>query len=285
MEKMPEIHTLMTGLVFGESPRWHDGRLWLSDWGAREVIVLGADGKSRDVIPMPFSSFPFSIDWLPDGRLLIVSASETPLLRREGGGSWTAHADLRGLHSRGWNEIVVDPRGNAYINGVGFDLMAGEPFAPGIIAMVTPDGSARQVADGIAFPNGMAVTPDGSTLIIAESYAKSLTAFDITADGSLTNRRVWADCAGGFPDGICLDAEGAIWYADVPNKRCVRVREGGEVLQTIHLDRGCFACALGGAENKTLFMVATEWRGPAKMFEGPPTGQVVSVEVGVPGVG
>jgi len=284
MDKMPEIQTLMTGLVFGESPRWHNGHLWLSDWGAREVIVLGPDGKRKDTIPMPFSSFPFSFDWLPDGRLLIVSTSETPLLRQERDGSWAAHANLASLNSRGWNEIVVDHRGNAYINGGGFDLMAGEPFAPGIIAMVTPDGTARQVADGIFFPNGMVVTPDGSTLIIAESYAKRLTAFDITVDGSLSNRRVWADLPGGFPDGICMDAEGAVWYADVPNRRCTRVREGGGVLQTIGLDRGCFACALGGADNKTLFMVATEWRGPAKMFEGPPTGQVLSVEVAVPGM-
>jgi sugar lactone lactonase YvrE len=178
----------------------------------------------------------------------------------------------------------VDGRGNAYINGGGFDLMAGEKFAPGIVALVTPDGSARQVADGIAFPNGMIVTPDDSTLIVAESYGKRLTAFDIAPDGSLSNRRVWADLAGGVPDGICLDAEGAIWYGDVPNKRCVRVREGGEVLETIDLDRGCFACALGGANMRTLFMVATEWRGPAHMADGPRTGQILSVEVTAPGV-
>ena len=155
----------------------------------------------------------------------------------------------------------MDGRGNAYVNNIGFDFPGGE-FAPGTIALVTPDGSARQVADGVAFPNGMAVTPDNSTLIVAESYGNKLTAFDIAADGSLSNRRVWADLGDGVPDGICLDAENAVWYADVPNKRCVRVREGGEVLQTIELDRGCFACMLGGADGRTLFMMATEWRGP-----------------------
>ena len=155
----------------------------------------------------------------------------------------------------------MDGRGNAYINGTGFDARAGDPFAPGIIAMVTPQGVARQVADDIHFPNGMAITPDNSTLVIAESFARRLSAFDIDADGSLSNRRVWADLGDGAPDGICFDAEGAIWYADVPNKRCVRVREGGDVLQTVDVDRGCFACMLGGDDGATLFITAAIWRG------------------------
>jgi sugar lactone lactonase YvrE len=224
------------------------------------------------------------IDFLPDGRLLVVSSHERRLLRREADGTLVTHADLSGLSGVGYNEIVVDGRGNIYINGGGFNPMAGEKFAPGIVALLTPDGSTRQVADGIAFPNGMLVTPDGSTLIVAESYGKRLTAFDIAADGGLSNRRVWADLGGGVPDGICLDAEGAVWYADVPNKRCVRVREGGEVLDTIDLDRGGFSCALGGRDMRTLFMVATEWRGPAHMADGPRTGQILTVEVTVPGV-
>ncbi len=146
--------------------------------------------------------------------------------------------------------------------------MAGEPFAPGIVALVTPDGSARAVADGLAFPNGMLIMSDDRTLIVAESYAKRLTAFDIDADGSLSNRRVWANLGEGVPDSICADAENAVWYADVPNTRCVRVREGGDVLQTVELDRGCFACALGGPDGATLFMVANEWQGPANMPQG-----------------
>jgi sugar lactone lactonase YvrE len=281
---VPELQVLMTGIAFGEQPRWHEGRLWFSDWGPREVIAVDLEGNSEVILQAP--SFPCCVDWLPDGRLLVVSAREGLLLRREPDGSLVTHADLSKLSDPpAGNELVVDGRGNAYVNGGGFDLMAGEPFAPGIIALVIPDGSARQVGDGIAFPNGMLVTPDNSTLIVAESYAKRLTAFDIADDGSLSNRRVWADLQEGVPDGICLDAEKAVWYGDVPNKRCVRVREGGDVLQTIELDRGCFACALGGPDRRTLFMMATEWSGPANMFAEPRTGEVLTAEAPAPGAG
>ncbi len=255
---MPEPQMLMSGIAFGESPRWHDGRLWFADWGAQELIAVDLEGRSEVVVRVP--SFPFCVDWLPDGRLLVVSARDRLLLRREPDGSLATHADLSGLSDHPWNEIVVDGRGNAYVNNIDFKFPFGE-FAPGTVALLAPDGSVRQVADGVAFPNGMAVTPDNSTLIVAESYANKLTAFDIAEDGGLSNRRVWADLGDGVPDGLCLDAEGAVWYADVPNKRCVRVREGGEVLQTIDLDRGCFACMLGGPDGKTLFLVAQEWRG------------------------
>ena len=282
MRKIPELQTLMTGLAFGESPRWHDDRLWFSDWGAQEVIAVDLEGKSEVITHI--QSFPFCIDFLPDGRLLVVSARDQLLLRMEPDGSLVTHANLTSLSDHPWNEIVVDGRGNAYLNNIGFDFPGGE-FAPGIIALVTPDGSTRQVADGVAFPNGMVVTPDNATLILAESYGKRLTAFDIAADGALSNRRVWADLGDGAPDGICLDAENAIWYGDVPNKRCVRVREGGEVLQTIDLDRGCFACALGGADKRTLFLVATEWSGTTSMAGGARTGQVLVVEAPAPGVG
>ena len=280
---MPEVHTLMTGLVFGEQPRWHEGRLWFSDWGVPQVMAVDLEGNHEVILPG--RSFPLCVDWLPDGRLLVVSAREGLLLRREPDGSLVTHADLNGLSDPPpGNELVVDGRGNAYVNGGGFDLMAGEDFAPGVVALATPDGSARQVADDIAFPNGMLVTPD-STLIVAETYAHRLTAFDIAADGGLSNRRVWADLHDGFPDGICLDAENAVWYGDVPNRRCVRVREGGDVLQTIDLDRGCFACALGGPEKRTLFMMAQEWNGPEGMFEGPRTGQVLMTRAPAPADG
>ena len=279
---MSDLKTLMTGLMLGESPRWHDDRLWFSDWGAQEVMAVDLDGDSQAIVSVPSS--PFCIDWLPDGRLLIVSARDRRLLRREPDGSLVTHADLAGLSDHPWNDIVVDGRGNAYVNNIGFDFPAGE-FATGIIALVTPDGAARQVADGVAFPNGMVVTPDNSTLIVAESYASKLTAFDITADGSLANRRVWADLHGGTPDGICLDAENAIWYGDVPNKRCVRVGEGGEVLQTIDLDRGCFACMLGGLDRGTLFLMTAEWPGAANPASEQRTGQVLTVQAPAPGVG
>ena len=278
---MPQPRILMTGLKLGESPRWHDGRLWFSDWGAQEIIAMDADGNSE--VMLNVASFPFCIDWLPDGRLLVVSASQHALLRREPDGSLVTHADLAGLSERPWNDIVVDGRGNAYVNNIGFDFPDGA-VVPGFVAVVTPDGVARPVADGVEFPNGMAVTPDNSTLIVAESYGHRLTAFDIGADGGLSNRRVWADLGDGTPDGICIDAEGAVWYADVPHRRCVRVREGGDVLQTVELDRGCFACMLGGPDRSTLFIVAAEWPAAADPG-GPRTGQVVAVEAPAPGAG
>jgi sugar lactone lactonase YvrE len=277
-----EPQILMTGITFGESPRWHDDRLWFSDWGTQEVIAVDREGRSEVIVRTPAS--PFSIDWLPDGHLLIISGPDGLLLRREPDGSLVTHADLSGLSDHSWNEIVVDGRGNAYVNNIGFDFAGGE-FAPGTVALLTPEGPARQVADGVAFPNGMAVTPDNSTLIVAESYASRLTAFDIAADGTLSGKRVWADLGDGFPDGICLDAEGAVWYADVPNKRCVRVREGGEVMQTIELDRGCFACMLGGIEGTTLFMVAQEWSGTESTAGGQRTGQLLTAPAPAPGAG
>src|SRR5215467_140371 len=270
----PEVRILATGFAMGESPRWHEDRLWFSDWGAQEIIAVDVHGKSEVVVRTPFA-LPFCIDWLPDGRLLVVSGREGLLLRREPDGTLRTHADLRGLSPAGWNEIVVDGRGNAYING-----------GPGIV-LLPSNGSLRQVADGFAFPNGMAITPDNSTLIIAESHGKRLTAFDIAQDGSLSNRRLWADLGNGVPDGMCVDADNAGWYADVPNKRCVRVREGGEVLQTVPIDRGCFACMLGGADRKTLFIVATEWRGMERIAEVAlaRTGQLLTVAAPAPGVG
>ncbi len=279
---MPEPQILMSGLMFPESPRWHDDRLWVADWGAQELVAVNLQGESDVIVNVP--SFRFSIDWLPDGCLLIVSASTGQLLRRERDESMVTHADLTGLSDHPWNEIVVDGRGNAYINNIGFDFPDGE-FATGIIAAVAPDGSVRQVADGVAFPNGMVVTPDNATLIVAESYGSRLTAFDIAADGSLANRRVWADLDGGAPDGICLDTEGAIWYGDVPNKRCVRVREGGEALQTIELDRGCFACMLGGENTQTLFLIANEWAGAEGMADGAAMGQVLTTLAPAPAAG
>jgi len=278
---LTEPHALMTGVVIGESPRWHDDRLWFSDWGAREVVAVDLEGTSEVILRMP--AFPFSFDWLPDGRFLIVSGSEGLLLRREPGGSLVTHTDLRSTSGHPWNEIVVDGRGNVYLNNIGFDLMGGGEPSTGTLAVVTPDLSVRQVADGVAFPNGMVVTPDNSTLIVAESYASRLTAFDIDTDGGLSNRRVWAALDGSAPDGICLDVEGAVWYGD--QMRCVRVREGGDVLQTIDLDRSCFACMLGGVGHSTLFMMVAEWRGPEHMFDEPRTGQVLSVEAPARGAG
>ena len=279
--RKPEV--LLEGVAFGESPRWHDGRLWLCDWGAQEVLAVDGDGRPQVMARVP-ARLPFSIDWDAEDRLLVTAGPESLLLRQEPGGSLATHADLGHLPAAGLNEIVVDGRGNAYVNGAGFDLMGGEEPAPGMVAVVAPDGTARAVAGDLAFPNGMALTPGDRTLIVADSYAKALVAFDVQADGSLANRRTWADVEGP-PDGICVDAEGAVWYGCVPDKTCVRVGEGGEVLERIELDRGCFACMLGGPDGRTLFMVATEWRGPAGMLDGPRSGKVLTTRAPAPRAG
>jgi sugar lactone lactonase YvrE len=282
---MTDLHTLMTGLVIGESARWHDGRLWLAHWGTQEILAVALDGTS-EVVGQGRPGLGWSIDWLPDGQLLMTGHG---LARREPDGALVTHADVSQLTDH-WNEIVVDGRGNIYING-GTDFHPEDGVAPGVIALVTADGSVRKVADNIAFPNGMVVTPDNSTLIIAESFAGTLTAFDIAADGSLSNRRVWADHSG---DGICIDAEGAIWCQTMdPGGTTVdRVAEGGEVLDRIEVDLPCFACTLGGDDGKTLFMLVAAWR-PTEGFEdnihrlttGPRTGKILTAAAPVPNVG
>jgi sugar lactone lactonase YvrE len=273
----PEV--LMEGIKFGEPPRWHDGQLWFSDWGAHQVIALDPGGSHQVVATI--ASVPMGIDFLPDGRLLVVDSAQRRLLRRESDGSLVQHADLSPVSHKPWNDIVADDRGNAYVNTIGFDFPGGE-FAPGLVVLVTPDGNVGPLADGRAFPNGKAITPDGGTLIVAESYGNRLTAYDIASDGSLANRRVWADTPGDHPDGICADADGAIWYADVGNRHCVRVREGGQVLATVDLDRGAFACALSRGENPRLFVVGQAYGGP----ESPqPSGRVVAFPAPAPGAG
>jgi sugar lactone lactonase YvrE len=273
MTGLPRV--VLSDLAIGESARWHCDRLWFANWGTGEIIAVDLDGRPEVMTRVPASTLPISIDWLPDGRMIIVSGPEARLLRQEPDGSLVDHADLGGLAAV-CNEIVIDSGGNAYVNGGDFDFETGG--GTGIVALVAPDGSARQVADGIEFGNGMAITADGSTLIVAESWARRLTAFTIGADGELSDRRVWADCGNGPPDGICIDDEGAVWYADVPNKRCVRVREGGEVLQTVELDRGGFSCMLGGPQGRTLYVLAAEWGGFEKMHNSARMGRLVIAE-------
>ncbi|GLY87656.1 gluconolaconase [Actinoallomurus iriomotensis] len=269
----------MEGIAFGESPRWHDGRLWFSDWGSHRVIALDPAGRHEVVVSVP--SFPMCIDFLPDGRLLVVDSARRRLLRREPDGAMVTHADLSAISDKPWNDIVVDARGNAYVNNIGFDFPGGEP-APGLVALVTPGRAPRLVAGDLAFPNGMAITADGATLIVAESHGNRLTAFDIGPDGSLSDRRVWAEAGADHPDGICVDAEGAVWYADVGNRRCVRVREGGEVLGVVELDRGAFACALSRGDDPRLYVVGQKY-GDAQATG--PTGQVVVFPAPAAGAG
>jgi len=275
---MAQLSTLLSDLVLVESPRWHDDRLVFSDWGSGEVLAVALDG-AREVVTH-IDAIPFCLDRLPDGRLLVVAGDN--LLVREPDGTLTTYADLGLLSTKPWNDIVADGRGNAYVNNIGFDFPDGE-FAPGSIALVSADRTPRQVAEDLAFPNGMAITPDDSTLIVAESYAGVLTAYDISPDGDLSKRRVWAELNGAAPDGICIDAEGAVWFAEVPGRRCVRVREGGEVVQTISSDLGCFACTLGGPDGTILFVTAAAW--PDAMTPGSRTGRVLITEVSVAGAG
>ena len=265
---------LIDGLAMGESPRWRDGRLWVCDWLAGEVLAVDSRGR-REVIRR-IEGLPVSVDWLPDGREVYTTPTGVvvgPDLAPYGG------------TGRPWNEIVVDPQGLVFVNMPG--SMPGEEPRPGILAVVMPDGETREVADDLWFPNGMAVTADGATLIVAESHAHRLTAFSIAADGSLADRRTWADLGeGSAPDGICLDAEGAVWYADVPNRHCRRVAEGGAVLETVEVDRGCFACMLGGPDGRLLHIVATDWeRLDWQHGGGERTGQVLTHRAPAPHAG
>ena len=280
---MPEPKVLLTDLGIPESPRWHEGRLWFCNWLERQVVAVSLEGKAEVMTTRDPGSHPmgYSIDWLPDGRLLVTGDM---LRRQEPGGSMVAHADQRA------NEIVVDGRGNIYLNGADFDFVAGAPPKPGYIKLVTPDGQLREVAGDIQFPNGMVITPDNRTLIISESFAGTLTAFGIDADGSLSNRRVFA--GGLAPDGICLDAEGAVWVST--GFSIARVAEGGEVLQCVELpdNRAPFALMLGGPDRRTLFIMTAEWR-PAdghvanldRLANGPRTGEILTLQVPVPGAG
>jgi len=257
---MYELHTLTEGLVVGESPRWHDGRLWFANWGvAQEIAAIDTDG-TREVVGRGPKLAGYCIDWLPDGRLLVTG--EDKLLRVEADGAQVTHADLSGRASS-LNEVTVDGRGNIYVNDVGFAFGQAE-FRPGSILLITPDGAVREVADQVMFPNGMVITPDGGTLIVAESWASRLTAFDIEPDGSLSHRRVFASVGG---DGLTLDADGAVWASDMAEDRPVvrRVADGGKVLDEFELDAACFACALGGPDGRTLFMMVAEWSGIANM--------------------
>ena len=260
---MRQATVLLDGLYFGEGLRWRDGRLWVSDVLDHAVLAVDLDGRRETVVEVP--NRPSGLGWLPDGRLLVVSMTDRKLLRLDPGGL-VEHADLGGVATYHCNDMVVDAQGGAYVGNLGFDLDAylaahgleaafGEPGPPrAALARVDPDGAVRVAATGLQFPNGAVLTPDGRTLILAESLGRRLTAFDVAADGALSNRRVWAPTGAVLPDGLCLDAAGAVWVANPVAPECLRLAEGGAVLDRVATSQPCFACALGGPDRTTLCM-------------------------------
>ena len=253
---MAEPTTLATGIGMGESARWHGGEFWFADWSAGTISALDAAGNLRRAAGVP--SFPISFDWLPDGRMAVVSGSDGTVLVEVPHAGLAPLADLSPLSGFPWNEIAVHPSGNIYVNGIGYDY-AGSSEDAGLIALVRPDGSVQEVAGGLSFPNGMLVSPDGGTLVVAESNAGRLTSFLVNPDGTLAPAGEWAGIAGSAPDGICWDGSGGIWFAEVPGERCVRVGRGGEVLDSVQLDQGCFSCAAGGEDGGLLFIMTARW--------------------------
>jgi sugar lactone lactonase YvrE len=254
---------LAEGLYFGEGPRWRDGRLWLSDFYAHAVKSVSLAGDLRTEFEI--DDQPSGLGWMPDGSMLIVSMTRRQVLRRTADGQIALHADLSHIAGFHCNDMVVDAQGRAYVGNFGFDLdaaiaargvpsvLADHPTAK--LACVSPDGSVQVAASDMHFPNGPAITPDGRTLIVGETLAACLTAFDIGADGALSNRRVWASTAPRIPDGIALDADGAVWIANPTAPECVRFAQGGEVLEVIDTAAPCYACMLGGDDGRTLFML------------------------------
>ena len=272
---------LVEGLVFPECPRWHDGKLWFSDMHARRVMTVDLRGNIESILEVPGQ--PAGLGWLPDGRLLVVSMTDRRLLRLDPEGLIEV-SDLSELASYHCNDMVVDAPGRAYIGNFGFDMFSQQPFVPAAIALVDPDGTTRIAADNMAFPNGTVITPDGRTLIVAETWAQSLTAFDIEEDGSLANRRVWAEIADATPDGICLDRENAIWVASPLSGEVLRCREGGEITHRVRPKRQAYACMLGGEDCRTLFVCTAEAMNPDETREMI-SGSIEIVQVEVPGAG
>ena len=283
-----DLRLLAEGFTMLESGRWHGGRLWMAHWASAEILAVDLEGRVERIASGP-AGYGWSFDWLPDGRRLTSGAALTV---SSATGPDEPYGRLAEVADHGWNELVVTAGGDVYVNGFEFDLAAGGAPKPGLIALVAPDGETRPVADDLQFPNGMALTPDGATLLVSESFAGRITAFDIGADGGLGNRRVWAD--GVAPDGICVDSEGGVWCGapdirmlgggpDAPGGALLRVK-GGRVTDRIAFDRPAFSCALGGPEGRTLFALTTEWRGFENIdaTAAERTGRVIATDVAVP---
>jgi sugar lactone lactonase YvrE len=283
---------LVEGVYFGEGPRWRDGRLWFSDFYAHAVRSVSLAGDLRSEFTI--DDEPSGLGWLPDGDLLVVSMEQRRLLRRSPDGEITLHADLSKIAAWHCNDMVVDAQGRAYVGNFGFDLhdemekrgteSVLAEHATARLACVQPDGTVREAAADMHFPNGTVITPDGKTLIIGETLAGCLTAFDIGPGGELSNRRLWASLGGRVPDGICLDAEGAVWVANPLAPECVRVAEGGEVLDVVETGMPCFACMLGGDDGRTLLMPVAPSSLPSEVA-AIPRGRIEIATVDVPHAG
>jgi sugar lactone lactonase YvrE len=273
---------VLDDLIFGEGPRWHGGRLWFSDFFAHVVRALGPDGRTERIVEVPAQ--PSGLGWLPDGRLLVVSMIDRKVLRLEPRGL-VVHADLSEVADFHANDMVVGPGGRAYVGNFGSDLGGGDPLVPARLALVHPDGRVETAAEDLVFPNGSVITPDGRTLIVAETLGQRLTAFTIGAGGALTERRTWADLAGHHPDGCCLDVEGGIWFADPPNYQCLRVDQTGAITDRVTTSRPCIACALGGSDRRTLYLTTTWFSDPENRPDDGPLGALEAASVVRPGAG
>jgi sugar lactone lactonase YvrE len=286
------VRLLAEGLYFGEGPRWRDGRLWFSDFFAHCVKSVSLAGDLRTEFAI--DDQPSGLGWMPDGSMLIVSMTKRQVLRRTRDGRLSVHADLNEIAGFHCNDMVVGADGRAFVGNFGFDLAAetsagrtiGElgPHQTAQLAVISPDGVARVAARDMHFPNGSVITPDGRKLIVAETFGRRLTAFDLGADGMLTNRRVWAQTGARLPDGICLDADGAVWIANAAAPECVRIAEGGKVLDIVETEHPCYACMLGGEDGRTLFMLTAPPlnAGPS---DGTPQGKLRIASVDVPHAG
>lgn len=276
------LETLLDGLTFPEAPRWHDGRLWFSDFYTHRVVAVDPGGRAETMLEVP--QRPSGLGWTPDGTLLVVSMLDRRLLRVENGKA-RVHADLAAVATGPCNDMAVDGQGRAYVGNFGYDRHKGEPPRTTCLARVDPDGRVTRAAEDLFFPNGTVITPDGRTLIVGETQAHRLTAFDVAPDGALENRRVWAALDENvFPDGMCLDAEGAIWVSDARGLALLRVREGGKIDGTVSTgSRYAFACMLGGADRRTLFVCTSTGSGPAMADKR--DGAIETVRVDVPGAG
>lgn len=276
------VEVFWEGLDFGEGPRWHDDRLWVSDFFTHRVRSFGPTADER--VELELDDRPSGLGWLPDGELLVVAMQSRQVRRVGGDGAVTVHADLSSIATGDTNDMVVDGRGNAYVGNFGFDMAAGTSPRSAALALVRADGSTEVAATDLAFPNGSVITPDGTTLVVGESMGQRYTAFTIAADGTLTDRRVWAEVPGKAPDGCVLDADGAIWMADAAGSGCVRVAPGGAVLETVVASQPVFACTLGGADRRTLYLVTAPRFGEEECA-GKGLGRIEAVEVDVPGAG